>query len=123
MKVILTEDVKKVGKKGEIVELNDAFARNCVINKKLGLEATPANLNNLKLKKANDEKVAEQKLQEAKEFAKDLEKITVKTSIKCGENGKTFGSVSSKENGRRILHCPYHHGICGRQRPLYFCRY
>ena len=97
MKVILTEDVKKVGKKGEIVELNDAFARNCVINKKLGLEATPANLNNLKLKKANDEKVAEQKLQEAKEFAKDLEKITVKTSIKCGENGKTFGSVSSKE--------------------------
>ena len=97
MKVILTEDVKKVGKKGDILEFSDAYARNCIINKKLGVEATPANLNNLKLKKANDEKVALEKLEEAKIFAKDLETKTIKTKIKCGENGKTFGSVSSKE--------------------------
>ena len=97
MKVILTEDVKKVGKKGDILEFSDAYPRNCIINKKLGVEATPANLNNLKLKKANDEKVALEKLEEAKIFAKDLETKTIKTKIKCGENGKTFGSVSSKE--------------------------
>ena len=72
MKVILTEDVKKVGKKGDILEFSDAYARNCIINKKLGVEATPANLNNLKLKKANDEKVALEKLEEAKAlFAND----------------------------------------------------
>lgn len=97
MKVILTSDVKNVGKKGEVVELADGYARNCIINKKLGLEATPTNLNNLKLKKANDEKNAAIKLAEAQEFAKELAEKTVVLSIKCGEGGKTFGSVSGKE--------------------------
>jgi len=97
MKVILLEDVKNVGKKGDIVEKSDAYARNCLISKKLGIEATAENLNNLKLKKANDDKVAAEKLAEAKVFAKELETKTVKLSIKCGEGGKTFGSVSSKE--------------------------
>lgn len=97
MKVILTSDVKKVGKKGEIVELSDGYARNCIISKKLGLEATPANLNNLKLKKANDEKNAAKELADAKDFAKELETKTVTLSIKCGEGGKTFGSISTKE--------------------------
>lgn len=97
MKVILTEDVKKVGKKGDVLEFSDAYARNCIINKKLGLEATPSNLNNLKLKKANEDKIAAEKLEEAKVFAKELETKTVKLSIKCGDNGKVFGSVSSKE--------------------------
>lgn len=97
MKVILLEDVKKVGKKGEIVELNDSYARNCVINKKLGVEATPANLNNLKLKNANDAKVAQQQLEEAKVFAAELAEKTVVCKIKQGEGGRTFGSVSTKE--------------------------
>ena len=97
MKVILLEDVKNVGKKGDIVEKSDSYARNCLISKKLGIEATAENLNNLKLKKANDDKVAAEKLAEAKVFAKELETKTVKLSIKCGEGGKTFGSVSSKE--------------------------
>lgn len=97
MKVILNEDVKNVGKKGDVVELNDGYARNCIINKKLGVEATPANLNNLKLKNANDAKVAQQKLEEAQAFAKELETKTVVCKIKQGEGGRTFGSISSKE--------------------------
>lgn len=97
MEVILLEDVKSLGKKGQIVKINDGYARNYVLPKKLGIEANAKNLNDLKLKKANDEKVAREKLQEAKEFAKVLEESTVVVKIKSGEGGRTFGSVSSKE--------------------------
>lgn len=97
MKVILNADVKNVGKKGDIVELSDSYARNVVINKKLGVEATAANLNNLKLKNANDEKIAKQQLEDAKEFAKELETKSITLFIKKGEGGRTFGSISSKE--------------------------
>lgn len=71
MKVILLEDVKSVGKKGEVVEVNDGYARNCLLKKKVGVEATPKALNDLKLKNANDEKIRQQILEEAKEFAKE----------------------------------------------------
>ena len=97
MKVILMEDVKALGKKGQIVEINDGYARNFVLPKKLGLEATPKNLNDLKLKKQNDEKVAAENLADAKAMAAKLSGVTVKTKVKVGEGGKTFGSVSSKE--------------------------
>ena len=97
MEVILLEDVKSLGKKGQIVKINDGYARNFVLPKKLGLEATPKNLNDLKLKKANEDKIAEEKLEAAKEFAKVLEESTVVVKIKSGEGGRTFGSVSSKE--------------------------
>lgn len=97
MKVILLEDVKTLGKKGEIVNINDGYARNFVLPKKLGIEANAKNLNDLKLKNANDAKIAKEKLEEAKEFAKVLEESTVVVKIKTGEGGKTFGSVSSKE--------------------------
>ncbi len=97
MKVILLEDVKKLGKKGDIIEANDGYARNCLIKKNLGVEATSANMNDLKLQKNNDAKVAQQQLEAAQAFAKDLEDKTVKVEIKAGEGGKTFGSVSSKE--------------------------
>lgn len=97
MKVILLEDVKTLGKKGEIVNINDGYARNYVLPKKLGIEANAKNLNDLKLKNANDAKIAKEKLEEAKEFAKVLEESTVVVKIKTGEGGKTFGSVSSKE--------------------------
>ena len=97
MEVILLEDVKSLGKKGQIVKINDGYARNFVLPKKLGLEATPKNLNDLKLKKANDDKIAKEKLEAAKEFAKVLEESTVVVKIKSGEGGRTFGSVSSKE--------------------------
>ena len=97
MEVILLEDVKSLGKKGQIVKINDGYARNFVLPKKLGLEATPKNLNDLKLKKANEDKIAKEKLEAAKEFGKVLEESTVVVKIKSGEGGRTFGSVSSKE--------------------------
>ena len=73
MKVILLEDVKALGKKGEIVNVSDGYARNMILPKKLGLEATPKNLNDLKLQKANEEKVAQENLEAARAFAKNLE--------------------------------------------------
>ena len=97
MKVILLEDVKSLGKKGEVVNVNDGYARNFVLPKKLGVEATGKNMNDLKLKKANEEKVAKEHLEAAQAFAKEMENDHVVVSIKAGEGGRTFGSVSSKE--------------------------
>ena len=97
MKVILLEDVKSLGKKGEIVNVNDGYARNFVLPKKLGVEANSKNMNDLKLKKANEEKVAKEQLDAAQAFAKGMEEDEVVLSIKGGEGGKTFGSVSTKE--------------------------
>lgn len=97
MKVILIEDVKSLGKKGQLVEVNDGYARNFILAKKLGLEATPKNLNDLKLKKANEEKVAQEIYEQAVAFGKELAEMEVHVSIKTGEGGKIFGSVSSKE--------------------------
>ena len=102
MQVILLEDVKTLGKKGEIVKVNDGYARNCIIPKKLGLEATPKNLNDLKLKKANDEKVAAQILEDAKQFAETLKDKMVVVKLKSGNDGKTFGSISTKEIAHAI---------------------
>ena len=97
MKVILLEDVKALGKKGEIVNVSDGYARNCILPKKLGLEATSKNLNDLKLQKANEAKVAQEQLEEAQELAKKLEAGKIEVAIKVGEGGRAFGSVSSKE--------------------------
>ena len=95
MKVILLEDVKKVGKKGDIVEVSDAYARNVILRKNAGVEATPANLNTLKLKKANDAKVAAENLADAKALKERIEKASVTLKVKSGEGGKLFGSVSN----------------------------
>lgn len=95
MKIILLEDVKKVGKKGEIVEVSDAYARNVLIRKNQGVEATRANLNTLKLKKANDEKVAAENLAEAEALKKEIEEKAVLIKVKTGEGGKLFGSISN----------------------------
>lgn len=97
MKVILLEDVKSLGKKGEIVNVSDGYARNMILPKKLGVEATPKNLNDLKLQKANTEKVAQENLEAAQAFAKELESKEIILTLKVGEGGKTFGSVSTKE--------------------------
>ncbi len=97
MKVILLEDVKNLGKKGQLVEVSDGYARNYIFAKKLGLEATSKNLNDLKLQKAHEDKLAAQRLEDAKAFAADLEKVQVVLKLKTGEGGKLFGSVSSKE--------------------------
>ena len=97
MKVILLEDVKALGKKGEIVDVNDGYARNFLLKTKKGVEATGKNLNDLKLQKANVEKVAQETLAAAQELGKKLEAGKVEVAIKTGDGGKTFGSVSSKE--------------------------
>ncbi|MCR4739921.1 MAG: 50S ribosomal protein L9 [Lachnospiraceae bacterium] len=97
MKVILLQDVRSLGKKDEIVEVSDGYAKNFLFGKKLALEATSKNLNDLKLKKANDEKVAQMNLQKAKELSEIIEQKEVVVSLKAGKDGKTFGSVSSKE--------------------------
>lgn len=97
MEVILLEDVKNVGKKGEIVKVKDGLGRNVLIKKGQALEATQKNRNDLKLKKANDDKVAAENLEAAKELGKKLEEASITVAIKVGEGGKSFGSVSSKE--------------------------
>lgn len=97
MKVILLQDVKSLGKKDEIVSVSDGYARNLLFPKKLGIEATTKNMNDLKLKKAHQDKVAQANLEAAQAFAKELAEKQVVVSIKVGENGKTFGSVSTKE--------------------------
>ena len=97
MKVILLEDVKSLGKKGEIVNINDGYARNFILKKNLGLEATGKNLNDLKLQQQNAAKVAKEKLEAAQALAKDLEDKSVTVKIQAGVEGKVFGSISSKE--------------------------
>ena len=97
MKVILLEDVKSLGKKGQIVNVSDGYARNMILPKKLGVEATSKNLNDLNLRKANEEKVAQENLDAAKAFAEELSTKEVILTLKVGEGGRTFGSVSSKE--------------------------
>ena len=97
MKVILLEDVKSLGKKGEIVNVSDGYARNYVLPKKLGVEANAANMNDLKLQKANADKVAQEQLEEAQKMAALLETKEVVLKMKSGEGGKAFGSISSKE--------------------------
>ena len=97
MKVILLQDVKSLGKKGEIVNVSDGYARNFVLPKKLGVEANSSNMNDLKLQKANADKVAQEQLEAAKELAALLEKKEVVLQMKTGEGGRAFGSISSKE--------------------------
>ena len=97
MKVILLQDVKKKKKKGDMVEINDGYARNYILPKKLGVEANSANVNDLKLQKANQEKIAAKQLADAKELAEKLEKLKVDMKIKTGEGGRTFGSITAKE--------------------------
>lgn len=97
MEVVLLQDVKALGKKGQIVNVNDGYARNFILPKKLGIEATAKNLNDLKLQKQNAEKVAANQLAEAKALAEKIGELSVTLSIKAGEGGRTFGSVSSKE--------------------------
>lgn len=97
MKVILMEDIKSLGKKGDVCEVSDGYARNYIIPRKKGVEATPDNLNNLKLKQANDAKVAQENLEAAQKLAADLSKKPVIIKVKVGDGGKLFGAIATKE--------------------------
>lgn len=102
MEVVLLEDVKALGKKGQIVKVNDGYARNFILKKNLGVEANANNLNDLKLHKANEAKLAAEQLEAAKEMATFLEDKSVTLSIRAGEGGKAFGSVSGKEIAKAV---------------------
>ncbi|MCD8015615.1 MAG: 50S ribosomal protein L9 [Lachnospiraceae bacterium] len=102
MKVILLQDVKSLGKKGEIVEASESYARNVLLKKGLGKEATGKNLNDLKLQKANAEKVAKENLAAAEALAKEMKGREIRVAVKAGEGGRVFGSVSSKEIAEEI---------------------
>ncbi len=97
MKVILLQDVKSLGKKGEVVNVSDGYARNMLLPKKLGVIADAKNMNDLKLQKAHEEKIAAENLQAAKDLAEVISKCTVEIKLKVGEGGRVFGSVSAKE--------------------------
>ena len=97
MEIILMQDVRSLGKKGEIVKVSDGYARNFIFPKKLGVQASKQNLYELEQQKAAEAKRQKELLEESKDFAKKLGEITIKVSIKAGEGGKTFGSISTKE--------------------------
>ncbi|MED9902703.1 MAG: 50S ribosomal protein L9 [Lachnospiraceae bacterium] len=108
MKIILLQDEKKLGKKGDLIEASEGYARNYILPKKIGVEATAKNMNDLKLQKANQEKVAKEQLDAANALAASLEEKTVEVKMKAGEGGRAFGSVSSKEI---VAACKEQHGI------------
>lgn len=97
MEVILLQDVKTLGKKGDKVKVNDGYARNFILPKKLGVEASAKNINDMKLQKANEERIAKEILEQAQAFAKELEEKEIVLTIKLGKDGRTFGSISTKE--------------------------
>ena len=103
MKLILLEDVKGVGKKGDIVNKNDGYALNFLIPKKLAVEATKSNMNDLELKKKSDDKRKQEELDAAKKIGDEIKDKVVKVSVKAGENGKVFGSVTNKEIAAALL--------------------
>ena len=103
MKLILLEDVKGVGKKGDVLNKNDGYALNFLIPKKLAVEATKSNINDLELKKKADERRKKEEYEEAKELGEKLKDKIVKVSVKAGENGKVFGSVTNKEISAALL--------------------
>jgi large subunit ribosomal protein L9 len=96
MNIILLEDVRSLGKKGEVVKVSDGYGRN-LINKKKAIEGTAKNLNDLKLKQKHDEKLAEERLEAAKKLGEELKEMSVELKLKAGTGGRVFGSVSSKE--------------------------
>ena len=102
MKVILLQDVKTLGKKGDTVEINDGYARNFILPKKLGVEATGANVNDLKLQKANQAKIEKEQYEAAKVLGEKIDTISVTVPIKVGEGGRAFGAVTGKEIAKAL---------------------
>lgn len=102
MKVVLLADVKKLGKKGDIVDVSDGYARNFLFVKKLGVEATNTAINEVKLKKASDERRKAEELQEAKDLGEKLKEMSITLKMKAGDGGRTFGSISTKEIAKEV---------------------
>lgn len=103
MKVILQQDVKSLGKKGDIVEVSEGYARNFLFNKKLAIEANPANLNQAKQQKSTQEHKTKQAKDEAIVLASQIAKVELTMSVRIGENGKLFGSIASKDVAEELI--------------------
>ena len=97
MKVILTQDIKSVGKKGQIIDASDGYARNFLLPKKLAVVADATNLNELKTKQEANKYKKDMSMAAAKELSEKMKSYELVFTIKAGENGKTFGSVTSKD--------------------------
>ena len=97
MKVILQQEVKKLGKKGDIIEVSEGYARNYLLPQKLAILATASNINTANLQKASEERKKERLLDEAKLLGAQMAKITVTIPVKMGEGGRLFGSVTAKD--------------------------
>lgn len=102
MKVILLEDVKKLGKKGDLIDVADGYARNYLFPRNLAREATKGSIKQLKQEKAALENKKKKELQQAKELAAKLSKTTVTLKVKSGDQGKLFGSVTSKDISKAL---------------------
>lgn len=103
MKLILLQDVKSVGKKGDLINASEGYAKNFLLPKKLAVEATKSNLNDYELKQKADAKRKQEELEKAREIAKALEDKVVTVKVKTGGNGKLFGSVTNKEVAEAIV--------------------
>ncbi|WP_102026178.1 50S ribosomal protein L9 [Salirhabdus sp. Marseille-P4669] len=97
MKVIFTQDVKGKGKKGQVKEVAEGYARNYLLKNNLAVEANNANMSALKAKQNKEKKQEQEELEEAKKLKETLEKLTVQFAAKAGEGGRLFGSVTSKQ--------------------------
>ena len=102
MKVILTQDVKKIGKKGEIINASDGYAKNFLFPQKLAVPADAQNLNELKAKQASEKHKKELETEEAKKIAEQIKQIKITIKAKIGENQKLFGSITPKEIAEQI---------------------
>ncbi|CQR69996.1 50S ribosomal protein L9 [Sporomusa ovata DSM 2662] len=103
MKVILQQEVKKLGKKGDIIEVSEGYARNYLLPQKLAVMATANNVNNANLQKVAEERKKERALDEAKLLAAQMTKITVSIPVKMGEGGRLFGSVTAKDIAEALV--------------------
>ena len=103
MKVILLDEVKKMGKKGDIIEVSEGYARNFLLPKQLAAVATDANVNQAKQNKATEAHKAQRRLDEARVLASQISKVTVAMNLRVGENGKLFGSVTGKDVAEALI--------------------
>src|SRR5690554_7370598 len=122
MKVILTKDVKGQGKKGDVVNVSDGYARNYLFPNKLAIEASNKNLNEVKAKKAADARRKEEELEQAKLLAKKISDVEVLVRAKSGDQGKLFGSITSKDIADAALKRSEEHTSELQSRPHLVCR-
>lgn len=102
MKVILKKDIKSVGKKGEVINASDGYARNYLFPRNLAVEATEGSMRTLQAQREEEAKKKAEELKAARELAKKMADVMVVLKVKTGENGRLFGSITSKDVAERL---------------------